>query len=415
MFRNTAVPVEVVEVSGGYQLLRGGQPYQVKGAGMVSGQVAMLAAHGGNSFRTWGTDPDDGTGLELLDEAARYGVTVALCLDLDRERHGFDYDDEQAVAAQLDYARREVIKYKDHPALLMWIIGNELNHSFTNPRVFDAINDISRMIHAVDGNHPTTTALAGFSAEMIDLLDRRAPDLDFLSFQLYAAVDGLPEKISEVGFTRPFMITEWGATGHWEVEKTSWGAPIEATSSEKAQQFLGRYQRVIDANRGQIIGSYVFFWGQKQERTPTWYGMLLEDGARTEAMDVMHYLWNGEWPAARSPQVQRMLLDSKTALQDVVLVAGRRYTARLEALDPNGSELRYDWQVRRESEATQQGGDPEVVPETIPGRVEILGEGKVAMTAPNEPGPYRLFANVYDPDGLAGHANIPFLVEPARH
>jgi hypothetical protein len=55
-----------------------------------------------------------------------------------------------------------------------------------------------------------------------------------------------------------------------------------------------------------------------------------------------------------------------------------------------------------------------VVPETIPGRVEILGGGSIEMTAPNEPGPYRLFANVYDPDGLAGHANIPFLVEPAH-
>ena len=407
----TAIPVRVVEVDGGYQLQRNGEPYQIKGAGMASGSVAVFAAHGGNSLRTWSTDNDDKTGMQLLDEAARYGVTVAMGLDLGRERHGFDYDDSHAVSRQLDYVRAEVMKYKDHPALLMWIIGNELNHSFTNPRVFDAINEISRMIHELDGNHPTTTALAGFSSEQIALLEERSPDLDFLSFQLYAAIDDLPEKIREAGFTKPFMITEWGATGHWEVAQTSWGAPIEATSSEKAKQFLSRYQRVIEPNRNQIIGSYVFFWGQKQERTPTWYGMLLEDGARTEAMDVMHYIWTGEWPTARSPQVKAMHLDAKVAARNVVLKSGIRYLASIDAVDPDGEALVYEWLVMRESEASQQGGDPEVVPETIPGRVEVLGEGTIMLTAPIAPGPYRLFANVYDPEGLAGHANIPFLVE----
>ena len=407
----TAIPVRVVEVDGGYQLQRNGEPYQIKGAGMASGSVAVFAAHGGNSLRTWSTDNDDKTGMQLLDEAARYGVTVAMGLDLGRERHGFDYDDSHAVSRQLDYVRAEVMKYKDHPALLMWIIGNELNHSFTNPRVFDAINEISRMIHELDGNHPTTTALAGFSSDQIALLEERSPDLDFLSFQLYAAIDDLPEKIREAGFTKPFMITEWGATGHWEVAQTSWGAPIEATSSEKAKQFLSRYQRVIEPNRNQIIGSYVFFWGQKQERTPTWYGMLLEDGARTEAMDVMHYIWTGEWPTARSPQVKAMHLDAKVAARNVVLKSGIRYLASIDAVDPDGEALVYEWLVMRESEASQQGGDPEVVPETIPGRVEVLGEGTIMLTAPIAPGPYRLFANVYDPEGLAGHANIPFLVE----
>ena len=57
-----------------------------------------------------------------------------------------------------------MLKYKDHPALLAWIIGNEANLRFKNPKVFDAINDISKMIHQVDPNHPTTTALSGFDA-----------------------------------------------------------------------------------------------------------------------------------------------------------------------------------------------------------------------------------------------------------
>ncbi len=408
-----AVPVELVEVAGRYQLLRGGQSYAIKGAGMESGAIAGFAAHGGNSLRTWSTGTDSWSAKQLLDEASSYGVTIALCIELGRERHGFDYDDDEAVARQLAYARAEVMKYKDHPALLMWIIGNELNHSFSNPSVFDAVNDISSMIHEVDGNHPTTTTLSEFSADLISVVEQRAPDLDFASFQLYASLDELPQKIRAAGYSKPFMITEWGATGHWEGSKTSWGAPIEMNSSEKALRFLARYQSVIAANASQIIGSYVFLWGQKQERTPTWYGMLLEDGSQTETVDVMHYIWNGEWPEQRSPQVKGMLLDSKSAVQNVVLDAGMQYVASIDAVDSNGGGLTYQWVIMHESAAAQQGGDLELVPEKILERVDTLDDGKIALMAPEDPGAYRLFAQVYGANGLAGHANIPFLVESA--
>ena len=46
--------------------------------------------------------------------------------------------------------REEVLKYKDHPALLAWGIGNELNLQYKNPKVWNAVNDIAKMIHEVD-------------------------------------------------------------------------------------------------------------------------------------------------------------------------------------------------------------------------------------------------------------------------
>ena len=133
-----AIPVQVVRKDGRFELLRGGQPYEIKGAGIDDGDIPGLAARGGNSFRNW-RDFDSKDGLIVLDEAARHGLTVAMCLPVGRERHGFDYDDEEAVARQLEFARSEVLRYKDHPALLMWIIGNEPDLGYENPKVFDAI------------------------------------------------------------------------------------------------------------------------------------------------------------------------------------------------------------------------------------------------------------------------------------
>ena len=87
---------------------------------------------------------------------------------------------ESICEAQVERVKREVLKYKNHPALIIWAIGNELNLNAKNPRVWNAVNEISRMIHEVDPHHLTTTTLAGFNNDLARDLQQRAPDLDLI-------------------------------------------------------------------------------------------------------------------------------------------------------------------------------------------------------------------------------------------
>ena len=407
---STAIRVEVVKTDDGYQLYRGGKPYFIKGAGREFGDIASLAAHGGNSIRNWTTVNDVETAQEVLDVAHAHGVTVALCLPMAAEHWGFDYDDEEAVAAQLEQFRADVLKYRNHPALLAWIIGNELNFDYTNSKVYDAVNDISKMIHELDPNHPTTTTVAGLFPEVLADISERAPDLDFVSLQAYGQLFGLPEFIAETGYDQPFFVTEWGAIGWWEVDKTTWGAPLEANSTEKAQTYLRAYREKLEPMEEQLIGSYVFLWGQKQERTPTWFGLFTEAGEETEAVDVMHYIWNGKWPDNRSPRVDGMTLDGRPAAANLTLTAGQTYEAGFDVVDPDGDEVSYRWELKPESQATQVGGAFEESIQNLDGLV-AAASATARITAP-KPGAYRLFAYAYDGQGHAAHANIPFLVEP---
>ena len=407
---STAVKVEIVQTADGYQLMRGGEPYVIRGAGLEFGDIASLAAHGGNSIRTWTTANDVETAQEVLDKAHALGITVALCLPMSSEHWGFDYDDPEAVSAQLESFRAEILKYRDHPALLAWIIGNELNYDYTNPKVYDAVNDVSQMIHELDPNHPTTTTVAGLGADVLKDIVERAPDLDFISFQVYGQLFILPEFIEDTGYDGPFFVTEWGAIGWWEVAKTAWGAPIEATSTEKANTYLKGYREMLEPLTGQLVGSYVFLWGQKQERTPTWFGLFTEAGEKTEAVDVMHYIWNGAWPENRSPKVRSMVLDGKPATDNVTLSAGQTYDAVLEVIDHENDPLAYRWELKPESEATQVGGAFEESISNLDGLV-VASAGTARITAP-QPGEYRLFVYAYDDHGHAAHANIPFLVTP---
>lgn len=402
---------KIIQNEEGYQLQVNGEPFYIQGAGLEFGSIPKLAEHGANSFRTWRTDNGQQSGKEVLDEAQEYGLKVTMGIEVGRERLGFDYDDEAAVQAQLERIRQEVLELKDHPALIIWGIGNELNHHSTNLKVWDAVNDISKMIHEVDPAHLTTTSLAGISKELVDEIKTRAPDLDILSVQMYGDVIYLPEILDKVGWEGPMMVTEWGATGYWEVPTTEWGAPIENNSSVKADFYLERYNKAIVSQQAQVIGSYVFLWGQKQERTPTWFGMFMPDGKETESIDVMHYAWNGEWPANRSPRIGEFNLESQGALDNIQLTAGETYSAMIKVTDPDGDSLVYRWEIMEESTTQATGGDVEQIPEVIPGLIAGGQTTEVEFLAPQESGTYRLFIYVDDNQDHVAHANIPFYVE----
>ena len=102
---DTPVKVEIAKTDSGYRLLRAGEPYVIRGAGMVSDDIERFAAHGGNSIRTWSTNSRHQDTAELLDAAQANGVTVALGLSMTAERHGFDYNDPAQVREQLERAR----------------------------------------------------------------------------------------------------------------------------------------------------------------------------------------------------------------------------------------------------------------------------------------------------------------------
>lgn len=402
--------VTLTNTDGKYHLFVDGKPFYIKGAGLEHGNIAAVSKHNGNSIRTWRTENGQQSGKEVLDEAQKNGLMVTMGIEVARERHGFDYNDANAIKEQFERIKKEVLALKDHPALLIWAIGNELNLRATNPKVWDAVNDISKMIHEVDTNHLTTTTLAGISQQEINLIKQRCSDLDLLSVQMYGKINELPEMIKDFGWEGPYMVTEWGATGHWEVPKTEWGAPIEENSTLKASNYLKRYKTAIEADSLQCIGSYVFLWGQKQERTPTWYGIFLEDGKETESVDVMHYLWSGTWPENRTPQVESFVLNNETAYEDVILESNKEYLTYIIIRDFENDKLTYRWEILFESTDLQDGGDFENRPDAVEFTTVNVNEGKLKFKAPTEKGAYRLFVYVNDGQQHTATANIPFKV-----
>ena len=400
------IKVELIRVDSNYQLFRGGEKYFIKGAG-GGAYPSRIAEYGGNSIRTWGTK----NAQRELDSAHKYGLTVLMGLDVSSERHGFNYDDSAAIKKQLDRLREEIIKYKDHPALLAWGIGNELNLQYKNPKVWNAVNDISKMIHQLDPNHPTTTVLAGINKTLVDYIKERTPDIDLLSINTYAGLSNLPRTIIQSGWNGPYMVTEWGPTGHWEGLQTKWKSSIEETSSEKAAVYKNRYETAIEKNKDKCMGSYVFLWGQKQERTPTWYGVFTEKGEESEVVDVMQFLWSGNWPKNKAPHLYSLKVDNKKAIDDIYLSPGENYKAIAVAFDPDKDKLFYRWELMPEPTQLSTGGDFEARPKSLDGLVKPGENGNVTIKTPDKEGAYRLFVYIMDGNNNVATANVPFYVK----
>jgi hypothetical protein len=394
------VPVKIVRSGEAWTLERGGKPYFIKGGGGQT-QLEVLKKSGGNSIRTWGAE----TLGKHLDEAHALGLTVTAGLWLGHERHGFNYNNADQVAKQFEECRQAVLKYKDHPALLAWGIGNEMEAEGDNAAIWSAINSLAAMVKELDPNHPTMTVIAGAGPAKIKNIHRLCPAIDIIGINSYAPAVHLPREYRERGGTKPYILTEFGPRGQWESPLTAWKVPLEPTSTQKAEQYRESYQAAVVESKGMCLGSYAFIWGHKQEATDTWFGLFLADGARTGGVDVLTEFWSGKPPADRCPTIEPIVIEGGTEFE-----AGKPFTASVKAADPEGRKLTYTWTLMGEPAVHANGGDAIPPLKVYAGAVKAL-EGKDAGRAevrlPDSADSYRLYVVVKDASGAAATANVP--------
>jgi len=399
--------IEIRPYGPDYSFFRNGKPYYVQGAG-GRGNLELLARSGANSLRIWRMDDAQ----EILDEAHKLGLTVLAGLRLSPERRGFDYNERQAVKKAIEKTMADVVRFQDHPAILGWCIGNELDLDYTNPAVWNVVNDIALQIKEIDQGHPTMTAItARLDQPLIDHINNDCPALDLLGINVYGSISDLSGQLRELGWDKPYLVTEWGVDGYWEVPRTAWNVPIEPNSNAKAQMYRERYRNniIIDQN---CLGSYAFLWGQKQETTSTWFGLFLDSGEATEAVSTLTELWSAEKISCSPPELEYLTINGQQPSDNIILAPQTMTDAETGFRSTSSTDCNVRWQITAESTDIKAGGDPETCPPTIAGLI-IKAEGKsLKFRTPDQPGPYRLFVFITDKNQQAATANCPFLVMP---
>lgn len=404
--------VVIKEKKGQYTLYRNGKPYFIKGAAGSTNFKALKMA-GGNTMRIWDT-----VGLaKILDSAAANQLAVIVGLPIANSDVSSLYNDSANVAKQFDAFKGIVNRYKSHPAVLMWCIGNELDfpYKLSYRNFYKAFNQLTDMIHQDDPDHPVTTTLLNFNKKYIFNIQVRC-NIDVISFNIFSNVNSLRDDLKHAFFWNgPFLLMEWGINGPWEgTEQTAWGAYIEKNSREKAASYAERYRKYIPLENSRLLGTFIFYWGSKQESTPTWFSMFDERGAKSEAVEMMSALWIGKPYKSTFPQIDHLLLDNKRVEHHVLVAPGTKVNAELKMIGRN-SAVSIKWEVFKEDwfKVNNLHSSKKMRP-----LLRIIHENQAyygkslafKFISPIKEGPYRLFATVYDGNGRFATCNFPFYV-----
>ena len=88
-----------------------------------------------------------------------------------------------------------------------------------NGAVWTAINSLSVMVHQLDPAHPTMTVVAEIGGDKVKNIHALCPEIDIIGINSYGGAVSLGERYRKLGGTKPYLLTEYGPAGIWEISK----------------------------------------------------------------------------------------------------------------------------------------------------------------------------------------------------
>ncbi|MFJ6213938.1 discoidin domain-containing protein [Streptomyces sp. NPDC092296] len=388
--------VKVTGSQGNWQLTVDGKPYQVKGLtwgpsnDTADSRMRDLKSMGVNTLRTWGTDAGS---KPLLDSAAAYGLKVVNGFWLNQ---GADYVNDTAYKnSTLDDIKKWVTTYKNHPGVLMWDVGNEVllttqDHysgaQIEQQRIAYAkyVEQVAQAIHAIDPNHPVTSTDAWTGSW--PYYKQYTPSLDLYAVNSYGSVCNVKQDWINGGYTKPYIITETGEAGEWEVPGDVNGVPTEPTDIAKRDAYVQAWN-CITGHTGVGLGATMFHYGNENDFGGVWFNVIPSGWKRLAYYSVVKD-YNGTAPTNTPPVISSMSVANSTAVP-----AGGTFTVSSTASDPDGDAIRY--QLMYSTKYVDGGTGFRQVTFTQ------TGDGQFSVTAPKQLGVWKVYVYAFD-----GHGNV---------
>ncbi|MFE9252522.1 discoidin domain-containing protein [Streptomyces sp. NPDC007088] len=402
----TGGAVRVTGSQGNWQLTVDGKPYQVKGLtwGPAVSDAARylpdLKSMGVNTIRTWGTD---GSSKPLLDEAAANGIRVVSGFWLQPgggpgSGGCVNYVTDSAYkSSSLTEFAKWVDTYKKHPGVLMWNVGNEsvlgLQNCYSGAeleRQRDAytsfVNDVAKRIHSIDPDHPVTSTDAWTGAW--PYYKRNAPDLDLYSMNSYGDICSVRGAWEAGGYTKPYIITEGGPAGEWEVPNDANGVPDEPTDVQKADGYTKAWN-CVTGHQGVALGATFFHYGTEHDFGGVWFN-LVPDGKKRLSYYAVKKAYAGSTAGDNTPPViSNMAVQGANAAP-----AGREFTVSANVREPDNDAITYKIYLS----GNYATGDKALVE----AKWRATGNGTFAVTAPERLGVWKVYIQAEDGHGNAG-------------
>jgi hypothetical protein len=237
---------------------------------------AILRDAGVNTIIGWDADKgyeQDKFDFVTLNKAHQAGLGVIMPFFLP---YTGDYTDPEFRDALRRELTAKVERYKSHPALRMWGIGNEVLNDMSSDqraaqgRAFgQTILELADAIHLLDPDHPVIYResgdifLRGISRALMRGIDRPwfLYGMNLYTIEAEAALDGWPE----YGLNKPLFLTEFGPPEGMDYE-------------QRIDAYLNIWWAARDRD-GYVLGAAPYAWSTGgPEPVDQFYGLVNEDG-----------------------------------------------------------------------------------------------------------------------------------------
>jgi hypothetical protein len=278
-----------------YTLRVNGQPWVVRGMGYnpwyanlstaerqarYRRDFSLMRETGINTLEGWFQQQFDET---TLDEAHRQGLKVIMPFELNQD---YDYADPAIQARFRAEVTAWVLRYRDHPAVLMWGPGNEVLHRLIFPTAVQGRRDPARerraddfarfyvelmdLIHKLDPNHPVLYRDAEdlYLARFLAQLQQRPEPRPWFVYGTNVYTSRIAEVIARWpsrGLDAPLLVSEFSPGGAGESDRP---------------RMLGWYWSTIRAHPERVLGGVVYTWATRgPEDLDRVFGLTDESGA----------------------------------------------------------------------------------------------------------------------------------------
>lgn len=342
-----AAQITTEKTDNGWRLMVDGQPFEVKGVTFGYGdEVDNYDAYfqdlqflGVNTIRTWGTNEHTG---RLLDAAQRHGMKVMVGIWMRHGRPGMEDDDsfnylEDTEGMEVMYANavKTVEAYKDHPAVLAWGVGNEVYLNTATDAEKEAyskfLERVCSTIKALDPDHPVASVEAWTFG--LDWWQQYVPSIDIYGLNVYGAgASLLAAEMEQRGIDKPYIITEFGVTGEWDIQELDNGVKVEPTDQQKYGAIARGYSQWIKSEPS-CLGVYFFHYADGADFLSIWLFTHFQ-GMRRPQYWAIREAYTGRKPDNYVPVIESFELpDAETPSGTWVPVALATTDAENEALD----------------------------------------------------------------------------------
>jgi hypothetical protein len=403
--------VTVEQIGTRWTLLVDGQPFPIKGAtfGYVDSVTNYdryfqdLTFLGVNTIRTWGTDENT---PQLLDAAETHGIKVMLGIWLRHGRPGMEDDDQfnylvdtAGMAVMYANAIQTVEDYKDHPAVLTWGVANEVYLNTATDAEKEAysmfLEKVCQEIKRLDPQHPITSVEAWTFG--LSWWEKFVPSIDIYGLNSYGpAANFLAGELAKRGIDKPYIVTEFGVMGEWDVAEDQNGVKVEPSDAQKYEAIVKGYHQWIK-NKPACLGVYVFHYGDGEEFVAPWL-LTHYRGLHRPQYWAIREAYTGAKPLDEVPTIEVFSLPNTT------MASGSWVPVTLQVIDVEQAPLQLSFYYN------QRTGSRKRRNQLLPLRSRGNLKDGFEVQLPQEHGAVKVYVNVEDSYPNVGVATTSIMV-----